>query len=124
LGSKCSITTPSIKLSGRYAVVPLKDLKPSNLPPDFVDNPKYPKGCNERKYFIDKSEQAKVNRYTGDFDPKFLINEDNTPLNGTMVIDEAGIVLGGNARTMILMVAKKENEKGYKKYAELLKKKI
>jgi len=67
--------------------------------------------------------RGKVVKYASAFNPKILINDDNTPANGAIIIDENGIVLGGNGRTMMLLFVIKEYATKFKKYIELLKNK-
>ena len=102
-------------IGGIYAIAPLSDLQASHIvlpsPGDiytatFKHNPKYPDDCNERKYHNDRREQQKVMNYAKDFEPSFIINENVTPMDGAIIIDMDGIVLGGNGRTMILHCAK------------------
>ena len=100
--SICEIHTPQEVVQGKYAVTSLYNIEPSHIPPSFSANPKYPKGCNERDYTRNAQEQGKVIKYANVFNPKFLINDDNTPENGAIIVDENGIVLGGNGRTMTL----------------------
>ena len=122
-GDDCEIHTPQEITLGKYAITSLKNIEPSHIPPLFYANPKYPKGCNERDYQTDTSEQGKVVKYANSFNAKFLINDDNTPANGTIIVDKDGIVYGGNGRTMILAMVVSEFPNHYKKYYELLLKK-
>ena len=52
-----------------------------------------------------------------------MINDDNTPANGAIIVDDNGIVLGGNGRTMTLHYVIKQYPKSFHAYYELLKKK-
>jgi len=122
-GDACEIHTPQEVVAGRFAITSLYNIEPSHIPPTFTANPNYPKGCNERDYRRNTQEQGKVVKYASAFNPKFLINDDNTPANGAIIIDEKGIVLGGNGRTMMLLFVIKEFPVKFKKYIELLKNK-
>jgi len=119
-GDDCEIHTPQEVVQGKYAITSLYNIEPSHIPPLFAPNPKYPKGCNERDYQKDKQEQGKVIKYANVFNPRFLINDDNTSANGAIIVDSSGIVLGGNGRTMTLHLVVSEFQHKYKKYYELL----
>jgi hypothetical protein len=122
-GDACEIHTPQEITQGKYAVTSIYNILPSHFPPTFHHNSKYPKNCNERNYRFDKSEQGKVIKYANNFKPQFLINDDNTPANGTIITDRGGIVLGGNGRTMILLAVIEDAPAKYKSYYNLLLKK-
>ena len=94
MGEECKIHTPREVISDRYAVTSLSNIEASHLIPTFSKNPKNP--CNERRYEVEKMEQGKVINNANKFKPEFLINTDNTPENGAMIVDEKGVVLGGN----------------------------
>ena len=122
VGDDCEIHTPQEIVKGKYAVTSLSNIAPSHLPPFFDANPKYPKECNERNYKNNENEKLKVAKYASNFNPNFLITDDITPENGAIITTQEGIVLGGNGRTMILLVVADKPEK-YKSYSDLLIKK-
>jgi hypothetical protein len=93
-GDACEIHTPQEITAGRYAVTSLFNIEASHIPPNFIANPKYPKGCNERDYRVDKQESGKVEKYAKDFVPSFLINDVNTPGDGAIIVDENGDCVG------------------------------
>ena len=119
-GDACEIHTPQEVIEGDYAITSIYNIEPSHLVPNFSHNPNYPKGCNERNYQTDNLEKGKVIKYANNFNPRFLINDDNTPANGAIIVDNNGIVLGGNGRTMILATVMQNFPEHYKKYYELL----
>jgi hypothetical protein len=121
-GDECEIHTPQLIISCMYAVTSINNLQPSHLPPDFDPNPLYPKGCNERNYKTSKGEQGKILRYSTNFKPTFLINTDNTAMNGAIIVDTNGVVLGGNGRTIILLTTIEKYPNKYLEYIKLLKK--
>ena len=121
MGEECEINTPREKVSGRFAVTSLSNIAASHLPPSFEKNPNNP--CNERRYRENNQEQGKVIKNAKNFDPKFLINDDNTAENGAIIVDEKGVVLGGNGRTMTLLIVVSEYHDKYEKYYSLLLKK-
>jgi len=118
-GDDCEIHTPQEVTQAKYAITSLYNIEPSHIPPSFSANPKYPKGCNERDYQKDNQEQGKVIKYANVFNPKFLINDDNTPANGAIICDENGIVLGGNGRTMTLHLVVSEFQEKFLNYERI-----
>lgn len=121
-GDECEIHTPQEVIYGSFAITSLHNIQPSHLPPSFNDNPMYPENCNERNYQKDTQEQGKVVKNANNFNPKFLINDDNTAENGAIIVDKKGTVLGGNGRTMTLLMVKADFNDKFKNYVELLKK--
>lgn len=89
-----------IALAGEYRLVEASEAIPSHNPDTFSKNEAYPEGLQERAYHRDKSEQAKVTRNAQRMKPGFLVNTNPDALNGPPIVDEDGIVLGGNSRTM------------------------
>ena len=120
VGNDCKINTPQEKVAGKFAVTSLFNLQPSHIPPYFSPNPKYPKGCNERNYQVDKQEQGKVIMNANNFDCEYLLTDDNTAENGAIIVDVNGIVLGGNGRTMTLLKVISEFPEKYNSYYDLL----
>jgi hypothetical protein len=98
-----------IALAGEYRLVEAEDAIPSHDPMTFAKNGEYPAGLQERAYHRDKAEQAKVMRNAQRMKPGFLINTNPDALNGPPIVDEAGIVLGGNSRAMSMQRVYGEN---------------
>jgi hypothetical protein len=118
-GNKVTVKTPSEDIPAQYGIVDLSYLQPSHLPnKGFRENPNYIEKCQQRDYQYDKSEQTKVREYARRFDPEFLITNDRTAVNGSPIIMENGMVLGGNGRTMVLMSISTDSYKKYKKLLE------
>jgi acetyltransferase-like isoleucine patch superfamily enzyme len=120
IGDDCEIHTPQEVVQGKYAITSLFNIEPSHLPPNFMPNPKYPKDCNERNYYTNKEEQGKVIKNANRFNARFLINDDNTPENGAIIVDKNGLILGGNGRAMTLLMAISEIPAKYKNYYDTL----
>ncbi len=118
-GNKVTVKTPSEDIPAQYGIVDISYLQPSHLPnKGFRENPNYIEKCQQRDYQYDKSEQTKVREYARRFDPEFLITNDRTAVNGSPIIMENGMVLGGNGRTMVLMSISPDSYKKYKKLLE------
>lgn len=86
--------------NARYRVVEASQLVASHDPVDFSRSPAYPEGIQERQYHRDRSEQIKVIQQAQCLRPELLINDNPDAINGPPVCTPAGIVLGGNSRTM------------------------
>ena len=86
----------------RYRVVEATALTASHNPQTFGKNPAYPEGVQERTYHTSKDAQAHVIQNAQKMHPDQVINTDSTALSGPPQITPAGIVLGGNGRTMML----------------------
>jgi hypothetical protein len=90
------------EIASSYKLVEASDVIQSHDPVTFQRNAQYPKGIQERRYEADKSEQEKVIISTKNFKPEFVINTNPDAVNGPPVITDAGVVLGGNSRAMIM----------------------
>lgn len=117
-GNETTIETPAGSIPAQYAVVPLHKLIASHNPFTWKENPEYPVGCQQRDYSRDTSEQQKVLNNAKNFDARFLLADVPTPDNGAPIVNEDGIVLGGNSRVMTLNVLNKQGE--YQKYLSKL----
>ncbi|MCH8200014.1 MAG: hypothetical protein IIA54_08125, partial [Chloroflexi bacterium] len=84
----------------RYRLVEADDLVPSHKADTFAPDPRYPEGVQERQYHRDKSEQLKVIQQAQCFQPSMLVNTNPDAVNGPPLVTDAGLVLGGNSRTM------------------------
>jgi hypothetical protein len=85
-----------------YKVVDRSTLQASHSGRTFAPNPKY-KLQNDRDY-TNAVNQGPVLGWSSraEFDAKQLINDNPDAVNGPMVVDAQGNVLGGNGRAMIL----------------------
>jgi len=89
-------------LRGQYALMELGDLRTSHSGATFSPTEGYPPGMNERAYHRDRSEQDKVIRNADAFKPDEIYNDAPNALTGPPIVDQAGIVYGGNGRAMII----------------------
>jgi hypothetical protein len=102
-----------------YTLMEADDVVASHNPVNFNVRKDYPEGVQEREYHKSKHEQKKVLRIAAEMEPVFVINNNPDGVNGTPIITQDGIVLGGNARTMGIQRAyAKEpgSAKAYKNY--------
>lgn len=113
-GDTTFIATRDRRVPARYRVRELDELIPSHDPHTFAPNARYPGGCQQRDYTHDKAEQAKVQRNATSFEPAFLISNAPTATDGPPIVTPAGVVLGGNSRTMSLMLV--EDYEPYRRY--------
>lgn len=103
----------------KYKIVEMDDIKASHDENTFSNNKEYPAGLQERIYESDMAEQLKVIRNAQNLEPAFLVNTNPDAMNGAPIINEEGLVLGGNSRTMAIKRAyarhpeKAENYKNY-----------
>ena len=110
-------------VAGEYRLVEASDIIPSHDPTTFQANQNYPAGLQERAYHRDKAEQQKVRKNAENFKPGIVVNTNPDALNGPPVVNEQGVVLGGNSRTMSMQLLYKQGgEKAKELRAELLKK--
>ena len=118
VGHETMIETRTGAKPAVYEVWPLRDIIPSHNPRTWGPSPLYPEGCQQRDYTHDKSEQAKVLELARNFDPKFLLTDEPTAINGPPVIARNGIALGGNGRTMGLQLLEEAGR--FEEYADRL----
>ncbi|WP_224373246.1 hypothetical protein, partial [Hyalangium versicolor] len=90
-----------------YTVVEASQLVPSHRTTDFQPDPLYPAGVQERSYHSDQSERLKVTQGAQQLRPEFLLARTPSPLDGPPLVTEppSPIVLGGNGRTMMVLLA-------------------
>jgi len=113
LGSKTSAGLE--KVPARYCLVDVYDLKASNKPlSGFGYTEGYPRDAQERDYFHDKNEQLKVLEIARQFEPALVFNGNPGAIDGMPVVNQDGIVLGGNGRTMAAMIAYSEGDQAQK----------
>ena len=92
-------------LTARYRLVEASDAIASHKPGSFKRQEAYPEGVQERAYHRDEAEQAKVIRNAHKLNPAFTVNTNPDAVNGPPVMDQHGVVLGGNSRTMSMQLA-------------------
>lgn len=101
------------RLPARYCLIPLTAIVPSNDPHTFAPTPGYPAQLQERDYARDKNEQAKVTRNAARFEASLVLNSNPDAINGPPIIDADGYVLGGNSRTMSILLHAEGNPQGW-----------
>lgn len=99
------------KLPAKFKLVEAEDLVASHDPKGFTPRKDYPAGLQERAYHRDKAEQQKVVRNAEGLIPEYVANTNPDAVNGTPLVDDKGVVLGGNSRTMSMQLAY-QNGKG------------
>jgi diguanylate cyclase (GGDEF)-like protein len=106
-GKKTKIITPGNRrgYNAYYTVVEADDLIPSHNAQTFQKNSDYPEGIQERTYHSDSQEQGKVITNAQQLNPSIVLSDDPTPTNGPPIATAAGIILGGNSRTMSIQRA-------------------
>jgi len=92
-------------LKARYKLVEASEAVASHDPNSFKQRDGYPEGVQERAYHRDRDEQAKVMRNANKLNPAFLVNTNPDAVNGPPILDQNGVVLGGNSRTMSMQLA-------------------
>ena len=104
----------------KYAVRELSDVQPSHSGQTFQPNPKYAIK-NDRDY-SNAANQGKVINWSSRaaFNPKQVLSDIDDATGGPPVVDQAGNVLGGNGRTMIVQRVYSSNPKGAAAYRQLL----
>jgi len=112
-----------VSLEGEYRLIEAGDAIPSHDPVTFAKNEAYPEGLQERAYHRDKAEQSKVRTNAQNLHPALLVNTNPDALNGPPILNENGVVLGGNSRAMSLQLAHSEHPEKAKQLKEYMKKK-
>lgn len=107
-------------LSAVYTLMEADDVVASHNPISFNVRKDYPEGVQERQYHESEHEQKKVMRIAQEMEPVFVINNNPDGVNGTPIVDQDGIVLGGNARAMGIQRAYKTVPDSAKKYKNYL----
>lgn len=115
-GEGTAIVTQTEEIPGHYAIVELSDLIPSHNAATFKPNPAYPPGCQQRDYTHDQSEQQKVQRNAQHWNPRFVITDTPSAVDGPPIVTPTLVVLGGNSRTMSAELV--DDWKPYRSYLE------
>jgi len=92
-------------LAGQYALVEADKLIPSHTLGGQAPREDYPEGVQERRYHELPGEQMKIDRIARHLTPAIVANSNPDGVNGTPVVTETGVVLGGNGRTMGMQLA-------------------
>ena len=87
------------EVESQWAVVEADSIVTSHDPKTFSEDERHNVG-NERAYHRDKAEQAKVISQANDLRPELVVNTNPDATNGAPIVDENGVVLGGNSRSM------------------------
>jgi hypothetical protein len=107
-------------LKATYTLMEAEDVIASHDPASFNIRRDYPEGVQERQYHESPHERAKVERIAQEMEPAFVINNNPDGVNGTPIISQDGVVLGGNARTMGIQRAYAKEPESAKKYRNYL----
>lgn len=108
--------------NGRYELIDLDSLQPSNLPESgFQRNPNYPAIIQNRNYDRNILEQGKVERNARELSPSKIINENISSDDAPPIKDSEGNLLAGNSRTMSLRLARERFPERYQEYRNYLK---
>jgi len=106
----------------RYALVEADEIIPSHQPlRGFSKTSGYPEGVQERPYHANKAEQMKVIRNAQAFDPRFLVSDNPDAINGPPIVNDRGIVIGGNSRAMTLQYLYENVPDAVRKYWSALR---
>ena len=111
-----------------YALTDLLDIKASHNEDNYSDTIGYPKNelgqnINDRNYKEDISAQNSVIKIAENLNPENLVALTSTP-SGTPIINEDGIVVSGNNRTMSLKLARKKYPQNWERYQQQLEEDI
>lgn len=120
-----SVHTSTGEIVATYAVVELDSLVTSHDPDTWSPDHRYPNNCQQRDYTRDKGEQLKVDRGAKKLQPRLLLTDTPSALDGPPIVKQvesddrtANIVLGGNGRSM--MLRKSIRTKTYPAYRKAL----
>ena len=113
---------------GQFAIVELNDIIASHNENTFLTSEGYPvdaqgDNINDRNYKEDLNAQQKVREFAQNLEPDRLVTTSRTP-SGTPIINENGIVVSGNNRTMSIKLALKEYPEKYDEYKKFLAEEI
>lgn len=111
----------------KYRLVEAGDVTPSHAPTkdigeSWAKRKGYPPGVQERQYHDDIEERKKVQKQATNMHPGLHVNTNPDATNGPPIVDQNGIVLGGNSRTMAVELAHQQGGKSSKAYRDHLRK--
>lgn len=84
----------------RWALVEADALIPSHDPATWRKRPDYPAGVQERDYGPQTRERIKVESQIATFEPRLMLADSPSVIDGPPLVTRSGVVLGGNSRTM------------------------
>jgi hypothetical protein len=108
------------KDSAEYVMMEAADVIASHDSQSFDQRKDYPEGVQERRYHDVPEEQNKIDRIARSIEPSLVVNTNPDAINGTPIVTEDGVVLGGNGRTMGMQRAYKLYPESGKKLKEYL----
>lgn len=110
-----------VVLEGEYRLVEADTMIPSHDPTSFKRNDKYPEGLQERAYHSDPAEKSKVRNNAQNMHPALVANTNPDALNGPPILNEDGVVLGGNSRAMSLQLVHQQGKEKAQELKDYLK---
>jgi predicted ABC-type ATPase len=125
LGKSIELEMPNGEVRrGQFAVTDLFSIKASHNEKTFQSTEGYPldangENINDRDYKADVNAQQKVREFSQNLRPNRLITNSVTP-SGSPIINENGIVVSGNNRTMSLKLAVSDFPEKYNEYKKYL----
>jgi predicted ABC-type ATPase len=102
-------------MDAEYVVMDASKVIASHNPLTMAPREDYPEGVQERRYHELTGEQMKVSRISRTLEPHIVANTNPDAVNGTPIITEDGVVLGGNGRTMAMQLAYAKEPESSKK---------
>lgn len=125
LGKAITLKMPNgEERKAQFALVDAANMIASHNEKTFENSVGYPldefgDNINDRNYHDDKAAQERVVEYAQNLDADRLIVTSRTP-SGSPIIDENGIVVSGNNRTMSLKLAISDYPEQYRNYQNFL----
>lgn len=92
-------------MEAEYVLMEADDVIASHNPMTMAPREDYPEGVQERRYHELVGEEMKVDRIAKNLDPAIVANTNPDGVNGTPILTEDGVVLGGNGRSMAMQRA-------------------
>ena len=87
-------------IPAEYVLMEAGDLVASHNPESFEERADYPKGVQERRYHEVEADRTKIDEIARNLEPALTVNTNPDAINGSPIITEDNVVLGGNGRTM------------------------
>jgi hypothetical protein len=92
-------------MEAEYVLMEADDVIASHNAQTMAPREDYPDKVQERRYHELVGEEMKVDRIARTMDPAIVANTNPDGVNGTPIITEDGVVLGGNGRSMAMQRA-------------------
>jgi hypothetical protein len=125
--SETRVITPQNRQGepAHYRLVEANALITSHTPNSFEPEPRYPQNVQERDYSNEVGEQQKVARGGRFLEPSLVLADTPTPVDGPPLVTSGpqALVLGGNARSMMLRRAYDEGGDAAERYKAALREK-